>query len=323
MATLAPPRDLTATFESALARATGQSVLRVRRAVRGMTAASFASDWEAAAPQIVRAIEDGQAAATALSVWYMQESIRTTLHVPSPLPQPRRIVGQMPNGQTVARYVARTPDVVNVRISGGMKADDAIDMSIRRLASSAATEPFRLGRAIVADVAVTDGNYSGWERIAEGDACDFCEMLATRGDAYTSKASAELTSRDLAFHNNCRCYAEPVLAADAPAVRAFGEQQWADTENRPTVYRTGARSSGRRRAPSPSSAASQRATANYRPGARTPERAASVRLQIDQLEERIQAMTARRAAGDVSSAPALEWSRARLRELRAELATFA
>jgi hypothetical protein len=327
MATLAPPRDLTEAYDRSLQLATGQSALRVQRATRGFTAETFAAAWTVAASEVVDAITIGQQAAVAASSWYLAETVRTTTAFAPEIATASNLIGVTGNGMSLARYVARTPDVIAVRVANGMDTDLAVGMAQRALTNLATTEPYRVARAAVAQTAVEDASFVGWRRVPEAGACSFCLTLASRGAAYTSRETAGQTSKALRYHRSCRCRAEAVTSERAAAEAAATTQAYADLE-RPIFYRTGARSAGR---PStPDSRTRQRARSDfyeraplYKPGARTPERLANVQLQIDQLEERIQAMTARRAAGDVSSAPALEWSRARLRELRAELATFA
>ena len=320
MATLSPSRDLTSAFERSLATATAMSARSVGRRLATVSARSIAGDWPMVSKAIARDILAGQESATVLSSWYMQEAVRSTLHVASRAPDLPAMAGRTASGMSIARYVDRTPDIVAARIADGMKPDLALAVSERRLVSLATTEPYRVGRGSVAYASINDANYSGWQRVTEAGACDFCEMLATRGDAYTSKASAESTSKDLAFHANCHCYAEPVLAKDAPALRAAGEQAWAATEARPTAYRTGTRSTGRSRGAT--SAGGPRADATlFLPGSGTAERLASVDLQITQIESRMTEMSARLAAGDASMAKPVEWNTRRLAELRAERGT--
>lgn len=320
MATLAPPSNLTADFERSLAVATAQSVRSVRRHLEQVDAKAIAGDWPAVARRITRDITQGQQAAVVLSSWYLQEAVRATVHVASTPPDLPDYAGRTVSGMSVGQYVARTPDIVAARIDAGVKPDLAYAISERRLTSLAATEPYRIGRAAVAYASVNDANYAGWQRIAEAGACDFCQMLTTRGGAYTSKASAELTSQDLAFHNNCRCYAEPVLAAAGPAVQAAGEQAWAANADQPVISRTGARSTGRSR---PRAATRPRIdTSLYRPGSGTPERLAAIDLQIGQVEQRLAEMSTRLDAGDASMARPVAWNNARLADLRAERARY-
>lgn len=323
MATLTPARDLTAAYTRTLELATGQAAQRVNRRTQGLTAETFAATWPAIATDLVQAVTAAQQAAVNASAWYLAETVRTTTAFAPEIAPVSALVGLTGGGMTVARYVARTPEVVAVRIANGMDSDLAVDMAKRTLAGLATTEPHRTARLAIAQTATTDTNFVGWQRIPEPGACSFCRTLASRGSAYTSKATAEQTSKALKYHNRCRCTAQAVTSLEAAAANAEATQAYADLE-RPTFYRTGTRSNGR--AASPGAPARQRASADfyrnaplYRAGARTPERLANVRLQIGQLEDRIASMTAARAAGDASVRPALQWSSDRLAELRREL----
>lgn len=326
MATLAPSRDLTDAYDRALQLATGQAALRVTRLTRELTAQTFAGDWPILAPALADAVTAAQRAAAEASAWYLAETVRTTTAFSPEIAPVSALVGLTGGGMTVGRYIARTPDVVAVRVANGMDTDLAVGMAQRALSSLATTEPYRVARAAVAQTAIEDRNFAGWQRIPEAGACSFCLTLASRGGSYTSKASAEQTSKALRYHRNCRCRAEAVTTERLASVNAEAVAAYGDLE-RPVFYRTGTRSAGR--GLRPADVARQRASRDfyttaprYKPGARTPERLASVRLQIDQIEQRLSTMKARQAAGDASTGPALEWSRKQLAELRAELAQF-
>lgn len=326
MAMLAPARDLTAAYDRALQLATGQAARRVTRRMRELTARSFATDWPSIAPDVVQAVTTAQRAAAEASAWYLAETVRTTTAFSPEIAPVSALVGLTGSGMTVARYVARTPDVVAVRVANGMETDLALGMAQRTLTALTATEPYRVARAAVAQTAIEDRNFAAWQRIPEAGACSFCLTLASRGGAYTSKASAEQTSKALKYHRACKCRAEAVTTERLAAVNAEALQAYGDLE-RPIFYRTGTRSAGR--GLGPTSVARQRASQAfyrdaplYRPGARTPERLANVQLQISQIQDRTTAMAARQAAGDASVAPAIEWNTKRLAELRAELASL-
>lgn len=323
MATLSPPADLARAYERSLELATGQAALRVQRRVRELSPETFSATFAAISTEVADTITAGQQAAVNASAWYLAETVRTTTAFAPEIPTASDIAGTTGSGMSVARYVSRTPDVVAVRVANGMATELAIGMAQRTLLALATTEPFRAARAAIAQTSIEDSNFVGWQRIPEAGACTFCRTLASRGSAYTSKASAEQTSKALKYHRSCRCRAEPVTSERAAAVNAAASQAYADAAN-PIFYRTGARSNGR--AAALGSVARQRASSDfyrraplYKPGAQTPERLGNVQLQIGQLEDRIAALSAWRAAGDASTSPAFQWSTARLRDLRVEL----
>lgn len=58
-------------------------------------------------------------------------------------------------------------------------------------------------RQTIMDSAMADPQARGWQRVARGEACGFCRMLADRGGVYTER-SVEFKS-----HDNCACSAAP------------------------------------------------------------------------------------------------------------------
>src|SRR5690625_2509458 len=59
-----------------------------------------------------------------------------------------------------------------------------------------------VGRETVMGSSIQDPQADGWQRIAQSDACLFCQMLAGRGDVY-----GEETTADFAAHDWCSCEA--------------------------------------------------------------------------------------------------------------------
>lgn len=56
-------------------------------------------------------------------------------------------------------------------------------------------------RGTVSGSAIADPHADGWQRVARGDGCGFCQMLAGRGAVYTE------ASADFASHDDCNCTA--------------------------------------------------------------------------------------------------------------------
>lgn len=73
------------------------------------------------------------------------------------------------------------------------------------------------GRDTIRRTAIADPETAGWKRVTSGG-CDFCQMLAGRGDVYTE------ASADFASHDHCACSAAPVYG-DAKAVREFAPSE--------------------------------------------------------------------------------------------------
>jgi len=234
MPTLSPPSELTNALNTGLTIAASKGARDVLISFRRIDPRTIAGDWPVIGKRISDTITKGQQSAQFLSSWYLAEAISTVTAAPAGLVDIPDLTGRTVSGMSIGQYVSRTPDVVAKRVADGMKPEDALDMSARRLVGMASSEPHRISRATVAYGAVNDERITGWQRIAEPNACDFCEMLATRGDAYTSKASAEQSSKDLAYHNNCRCYADVVFTSNAQSVNAAAARSWAAMEA-PTI----------------------------------------------------------------------------------------
>lgn len=318
---LTPSRDLTDAYNTTLEIATRSAALQVRRRMRGITVETFAVTYPEAAQQIALAIRNSQDAAVTASAWYLAETVRTTTAFAPPIDPIPDLVGTTGAGMSVERYLARTPEIINVRVANGMEAEAALAMSQRAIMGFATSEAFRVARTAVAQTTIGSEAFTGWQRIPEPGACAFCRSLASRGGVYKSRETAQVTSKALSYHKRCRCRAVPVTSQESAAAQVYADAQ------SPIFYRTGARSDGSRAAGTATSRPASltdfyRQAPLYRAGARTPERLSNVQLQIGQIEDRISDLTSRRDAGDVSTVPALKWSAARLRELRSELSSL-
>lgn len=79
-------------------------------------------------------------------------------------------------------------------------------LSVAEASSAAAAMRHAIdgGRDTILATTAADSQAVGWERVASGNACAFCQMLAGRGAVYTED------SGDFASHDGCNCSAEPV-----------------------------------------------------------------------------------------------------------------
>lgn len=353
MKTIAPPSSLVAVRDRALAVATTQSALAVRRHLRTVTADDFNSAWRAIAPHVTEGITLGQAAGIGTTTWFLEESLRTTTGRTLTLAEFGALIGVTATGTPVSRYVNRTPEIVQARVAGGMKAEQAIEMSFRQLVGMATTEPYRLARNVTAEVTITDRSFAGWRRVPEPGACSFCRMLATRGAAYLSKD----TAAGRRYHQRCRCTAEPVMAAELPELNARLAAEWAEMD-RPRIGRgsrapvttdeiavldrqislersilaENTRISGRKEAAERRiallEARREASVARYfgTPEAQVAleqslaaERLRAARLQLDQIEATADKLRLRLAGGDASAKGPLDWQTKRAAELRRTL----
>lgn len=85
----------------------------------------------------------------------------------------------------------------------GKSAEAAMVDAFVQSAGAATRLVLDAGRDTIRQTTIADPRSAGWQRVTSGG-CDFCRMLAGRGDVY-SEATA-----DFASHDHCACSAEPV-----------------------------------------------------------------------------------------------------------------
>lgn len=102
------------------------------------------------------------------------------------------------------------PWSVKTAMTNGVALDRAADVAEARAAAAGMRHALDGGRSTVIDTMAGDQQALGWARVASGNACAFCAMVASRGPDYTSEASANFEA-----HDGCQCSAEPVYHADA------------------------------------------------------------------------------------------------------------
>lgn len=61
-------------------------------------------------------------------------------------------------------------------------------------------------RQTVMRSSIRDPQARGWQRVGDGNTCEFCAMLLGRGAVYTEETA------DFAAHDHCGCSAEPAFA---------------------------------------------------------------------------------------------------------------
>lgn len=104
-------------------------------------------------------------------------------------------------GHALAGYVSATAQTVQGYLgltSGGMS---------KRI--------MQAGNQTIMAASIDDPRADGWQRQTRSGSCDFCQMLAGRGDVYT-RATA-----DFASHDHCHCVATVAFTGEERPVKPF------------------------------------------------------------------------------------------------------
>lgn len=252
--------------------------------------------WPSAAAALVRVVADTQTAAADAVTAHLEQRIAAAVRTRMGWDLTGLVTGPVPIPRLATR-MANTPTLVTARVAAGATPAEAFAPTVTwatQVAGSVAHETARQGVAVAATAVPV---FSGWRWDPEPGACPWCRMQATRGAVFT----ADTVRRS---HAHCRCDAVEVTdRAEARRIAADGRAEWARMQQSggvPAKVR-------RKGLPKPGADASL-----VQPGARTPERLASVRAQIASYERRP-------ATGDKARA----WQEQRLAELRAEEALLA
>lgn len=95
---------------------------------------------------------------------------------------------------------------------------------LSRLSGAVQRAVFDAGRDTVVSNTRRDPVRVGWQRMARPGSCAFCSMLASRGAAYESQASASRTSSGERYHDHCHCVATPIFEGTEIAEIAQADQ---------------------------------------------------------------------------------------------------
>lgn len=125
----------------------------------------------------------------------------------------------------------------SLRVTGPVAFKTAIaagadtDVAIRSMAtqmSGAADRHVRAGdRDVVEQTALRGGGVVGWRRRLGSRGCGFCAMLSSRGAVYVSKQRATVARDGSRYHDNCRCWAEPLYErGQEPREVRLLQRQW-------------------------------------------------------------------------------------------------
>lgn len=100
----------------------------------------------------------------------------------------------------------------------GVEVARAADVAEARSAAAAMRHVLDGGRETILPTVAADQRALGWARVASGNACAFCAMLASRGPVFSAASvRGDMFGPATAFeaHDGCQCGAEPVYADGA------------------------------------------------------------------------------------------------------------
>lgn len=151
-------------------------------------------------------VDAGQRASVALTDGYLARALERQ---PFGLDQDK-LIGAVRNG-TPPEEVYRRPFVtVWSALSAGSLYDDAVHSGMARAAELARFDVQGAMRATAAAVQGADDGIFGYQRIADGGACDYCAEI---DGAYVKFADA------MALHPGCGCGLEPLTAPHPRAAK--------------------------------------------------------------------------------------------------------
>lgn len=130
------------------------------------------------------------------------------------------------------------PIGVKSRIGKGINPRIAKAKALVDVTGAASRHVMNGGRQLVTEATDMDELAVGFARVTDDDPCAFCAMLASRGPAYNSRATAfRTTARSKKrgpgkeYHDHCGCQVEALFFEDAewPGRAREFEQLWNDT----------------------------------------------------------------------------------------------
>lgn len=163
-----------------------------------------APDMRAALMDILPALIDtyGAAAAAFAADWY--DDLAEESELPArftAIPADLAVTGaEALAGWSTAPLFLPEPDwdAARTRLTGGIQL---------RVANAA--------RTTITFSSIADPRADGWQRVASGGGCGFCQMLAGRGAVYSDK------SVDFAAHDHCNCTAAPAWRGRPRPVKPY------------------------------------------------------------------------------------------------------
>lgn len=207
----APTQSATDAYLAQLEQQRRLVALRVDTLTRAVVDPGDAVGWARLTELGTAATVAGQDAAKQAAADYALATLEAAGAVTDPVAVPVQS-GVLASGRDVRGMFGATEGVVAARTAAGMPFGDALAASAQFLVGMASSEPYRIGRDGLLAAGSLDSRFERFRRVAEGGACNFCLMLATRGAVYLSADTAGQSRR---YHMHCRCHIELVVGADA------------------------------------------------------------------------------------------------------------
>ena len=157
----------------------------------------------------------GQAIAELEAMGYLVNSLAeahgvSRASIPSPLTR-SNLVGFTASGSPVRGLVHNAANVFRQRLDVTESASDAATSARNWLEGVALNEPMRVGNQVILDAAMRDRRFEPrYVRVVSGDACSFCNLIASRG--YTQAGVGFLAhTRTRRGGGDCRCTPGPMV----------------------------------------------------------------------------------------------------------------
>lgn len=96
--------------------------------------------------------------------------------------------------------------IVKKATANGIAPEVAMANGRSMMSGALARLVLNAGRSTITDSLAADPRARGYERVLGGSGCDFCQMLAGRGEVYSAETA------DFEAHDRCGCSAQPVWA---------------------------------------------------------------------------------------------------------------
>lgn len=175
--------------------------------------------WVAASTDAVRGGYALSArAATTYYAAFRAVEVGTTLLASTVLPPATRL-----NTDAVrTSFIVTGPVSIKSGTGQGRPLERTVADSLVRVLGAGQRHVVTGGRDTLTAAPTVDPMARGWARVASGDGCAFCLMLASRGPVYTEETA------DFEAHDHCSCGVEPVLGDGYrwPDTSIAAREQW-------------------------------------------------------------------------------------------------